>query len=173
MSESMPMQSLFRKDKMIKFMRLTQFIASEFSKDPNTKVGAYILDGSDFSPYSFGYNGLPRGCDDHDQKRMERPEKYFWFSHAERNAIDNAAKIGIPLKGGWMVVTMLPCMDCARSIVQSGIKGVVTMIPSEELKSRWNDHFSRTESLFKECGVELHYLSLNDLDVDPKKIESS
>lgn len=144
-------------------MRLALFIAKNFSKDPRTQVGAIVLNGNDFSPHSYGYNGMPRGCDDSDKKRQEAPEKYYWFSHAERNAIDNAAKIGIPLKDCWIVVTMIPCMECARSIVQTGIKGVVTLTPTKELTKRWGEHFERTESLFKECGVEFVFLNKDEL----------
>ena len=153
----------FRRDKMAKYLRLARFLAREFSKDPRTQVGAVILNGSDFSPHSFGYNGMPRGCDDKNPQRLEAPEKYFWFAHAERNAIDNAARIGIPLRDCWIVVTMIPCMDCARSIVQAGIKGVVTVAPSEEHVARWGEHFSRTAELLHECGVDLVYLTEEEL----------
>lgn len=154
---------MFRRDKMAKYMKLALFIAKNFSKDPRTQVGAIILNGNDFSPHSYGYNGMPRGCDDSDHTRTEAPEKYFWFAHAERNAIDNAAKIGIPLKDCWIIVTMIPCMECARSIVQAGIKGVVTLKPSNELKERWGEHFERTDQLFKECGVEIILLDTEEL----------
>ena len=56
-----------------------------FSKDPSTKVGAIIVMEGDNSPKSFGYNGMPRGLDDASIIRNERPEKYFWYEHAERN----------------------------------------------------------------------------------------
>lgn len=154
---------MFRRDKMAQYMKLALFIAKNFSKDPRTQVGAIVLNGSDFSPHSYGYNGMPRGCDDNDEKRKVAPEKYYWFSHAERNAIDNAAKIGIPLKDCWIVVTMIPCMECARSIVQTGIKGVVTLKPTPDLIQRWGEHFERTESLLKECGVELVLLETEEL----------
>ena len=154
---------LFRRDKMIKFLRQARFIAVEFSKDPRTQVGAVIINGEDFSPHSSGYNGMPRGCDDNDGTRLDAPEKYFWLSHAERNAMDNAAKLGIALKGCWIVCTMIPCMDCARSIIQTGLKGVVTVRPSAEHVERWGEHFSRTERLLKECNVELVFLEEEEL----------
>jgi dCMP deaminase len=138
-----------------KYLRLAHFLGHEFSKDTRSKVGAIVLNGSDFSPHSFGYNGMPRGCDDFDPERLVAPEKYYWFSHAEANAIDNAAKLGIPLRDCWMVVTLTPCMTCARSIVQSGIRGVVALKPNPSVYERWKAEFDRSKLLFQECGVEL------------------
>jgi dCMP deaminase len=138
-----------------KYLRLAHFLGHEFSKDPRTKIGAIVLNGNDFSPHSFGYNGMPRGCNDFDEARMTAPEKYYWFAHAEANAIDNAAKLGIPLKDCWMVVTALPCMTCARSIVQTGMKGVITLKPNPEMQARWADDFARSRALLAECGLEL------------------
>ena len=69
----------------------------EKSKDIKTKIGAVIV-GKDNEILSTGYNSFPRGLDDNVVQRQERPEKYFWFEHAERNAIYNAARIGVSLK---------------------------------------------------------------------------
>jgi dCMP deaminase len=154
---------VLRRDKMSKYLRLARFIAREFSKDPRTQVGALVLDATDFAPHSFGYNGMPRKCDDTAPERLVAPEKYLWFSHAEENAITNAAAIGIPLRGCWLVCTMLPCMTCARMIVNARIQGVVTVKPSEEHLSRWGDQFERTEALFRECGVSIVYLEESEL----------
>lgn len=91
---------------------------SALSKDASTHVGALVL-GDAHEIRSVGYNGAPRGCAaDEDQRGKERPEKYFWFSHAELNAITNAARVGTPLEGSSLIVTHPPCMDCARAIVQ-------------------------------------------------------
>ena len=94
------------------------------SKDQSTQIGAVIV-GTDNEVLSTGYNSFPRGLDDSLQERQERPEKYFWFEHAERNAIYNAARVGTPLKGSVIYLTSgLACMDCARGIVNSGITEV-------------------------------------------------
>ena len=69
----------------------------EKSKDIKTKIGAVIV-GKDNEILSTGYNSFPRGLNDNVVQRQERPEKYFWFEHAERNAIYNAARIGVSLK---------------------------------------------------------------------------
>ena len=137
-----------------KFMGLA-YARAQFSKDTSTKVGAVIV-GPAGEDRASGYNGAPRGCradELGDPRGTERPEKYFWFSHAELNAITNAARVGVPLEGCTIYVTHPPCMDCARAIVQAGIKRVVTVRPSAGFVERWEEHMSRSQRLFDECGV--------------------
>ena len=137
-----------------KFMGLA-YARAQFSKDTSTKVGAIIV-GPAGEDRASGYNGAPRGCSADapgDPRGTERPEKYFWFSHAELNAITNAARVGVPLEGCTIFVTHPPCMDCARAIVQAGIKRVVTVRPSAGFVERWEEHMSRSQRLFDECGV--------------------
>lgn len=131
-------------------------IISEVSKDKSTKVGAVII-GPNNEVLSTGYNGFPRGCDDGVLERHERPEKYFWTEHAERNAVYNASRNGIKLEGSTLYCTLLPCMDCARAVTQSGIRKVITNNRGSALTnySNWLESFRRTEQLFKECNVEL------------------
>ena len=91
------------------------------SKDKNTQIGAVIV-GKDKEIVSTGYNSFPRGIDDEKEDRQEKPEKYFWFEHAERNAIYNAARIGVSTKGCTIYLTCdIPCADCARGIINAGI----------------------------------------------------
>ena len=137
-----------------KFMGLA-YARAQFSKDTSTKVGAVIV-GPAGEDRASGYNGAPRGCgadEPGDPRGTGRPEKYFWFSHAELNAITNAARVGVPLEGCTIYVTHPPCMDCARAIVQAGIKRVVTVRPSADFVERWEEHMSRSQRLFDECGV--------------------
>ena len=136
-----------------KYMEIA-YAVSKLSKDQSTQVGAVIL-GSSNEVRSLGYNGAPRGCAaDEDARATTRPEKYFWFSHAELNAITNAARVGTPLAGSSLLVTHPPCMDCARAIVQAGITRVITVRPPAAFVERWREHMSRTQRLFDECGVE-------------------
>ncbi len=86
----------------------------------------------------------------------ERPEKYFWVEHAERNAIYNAARAGIPIAGCKMYLPWFPCMDCARAIVQSGIEALVAMEPNVG-DPKWGEDFKRAISLFKEAGVAVNW----------------
>ena len=91
------------------------------SKDVNTQIGAIIV-GRDKEIVSTGYNSFPRGLQDNLKERQERPEKYYWFEHAERNAIYNAARIGVSTKGTTMYLSCgIPCSDCARGIINAGI----------------------------------------------------
>lgn len=138
-----------------RYMEIAHAI-SKLSKDTSTQVGAFIL-GPTGEGGPWGYNGAPRGCgaDEAGSDRSARPEKIFWFEHAERNAIYNAARVGYPVKGSSLVVTHFPCMDCARAIVQAGIVKVITPEPSLDFWHRWKDHILRTKRLFAECNVQL------------------
>lgn len=134
---------------MSKFLPVAQTIA-RLSKD-TTQVGAIIL-GPDNEGGPWGYNGAPRGSMADEDERKSRPEKYWWMEHAERNAIYAAARTGFATKGCTIVVTHLPCMDCARAIVQAGIVKVVAS--TGELSGKWDEHGERVERLFAETGVE-------------------
>ena len=101
-------------------------LASMRSKDPSTQVGACIIDG-DKRILSTGYNGFPQGCSD-DEFPWNRDEslgetKYQYVVHAELNAILNAS--GKKLAGSIVYVGLFPCNECAKAIIQSGIKEVV------------------------------------------------
>jgi dCMP deaminase len=136
-----------------KFLAIADAVAN-LSKDDSTQVGALIL-GPDGEGGPWGYNGAPRGCSADEDDRRHRPEKYYWFEHAERNAIYSAARTGFSTVGCTMYVTHFPCMDCARAIVQAGIKRVITYMPADEFVERWGEHMIRTKQLFEECGVEV------------------
>lgn len=126
------------------------------SKDKSTQIGAVIV-GKDKEIRSTGYNSFPRGLDDNKPERQERPEKYFWFEHAERNAIYNAARMGTPLDGTTIFLTSgLPCADCARAIINSGIKRVYCKsICTTKNKDKWVESQEKSLQMLKECGVEV------------------
>ena len=128
------------------------------SKDQSTQIGAVIV-GVDNEVLSTGYNSFPRGMDDSKQERQERPEKYFWFEHAERNAIYNAARIGVSLKNSKIFITSgLPCMDCARGIVNSGITTVYCKkVCTTKNKEKWVESQTKSLQLLNECGVKVIY----------------
>ena len=105
------------------FMTMAYLVASR-STDESTHAGAVIV-RPDNSVVSTGYNGPVRGEDNPPQTR---PEKYLYFEHAERNAIFNAAKHGSSLDGCKLYVNFVPCADCARAIVQSGIKEIIVHV---------------------------------------------
>lgn len=128
------------------------------SKDESTQIGAVVV-GEGRNILSTGYNSFPRGLDDSLQERQERPEKYFWIEHAERNAIYNAALEGVSLKNSTIYLTSgLPCMDCARGIVNSGIKIVwCKRICTTKNKEKWEESQSKSLQLLKECGIDVCY----------------
>jgi len=136
-----------------KFIALAEYVAT-WSKDESTKVGAVIVDEESKDIISMGYNGLPRGCNDNVPERQERPLKYSWFEHAERNSIYNAARHGKATNGKTMYLQWFPCKDCARAIIQSGIKKVVCFEPDFE-HPRYGDSFKISSEMFGESGVEV------------------
>jgi dCMP deaminase len=97
--------------------------------------------------------------DDSILERQERPEKYFWFEHAERNAIYNAARIGVSLKNSTIYLTSgLPCMDCARGIVNSGVKIVwCKEVCTTKNKEKWEESQMKSLQLLNECGIQVFY----------------
>jgi dCMP deaminase len=128
------------------------------SKDESTQIGAVIV-GCDNEVLSTGYNSFPRGMDDSKKERQERPEKYFWFEHAERNAIFNAARVGTALKDSTIYLTSgLPCMDCARGIVNSGIKTIwCKKVCTTKNKEKWEESQIKSMQLLNECGVQVFF----------------
>ena len=126
------------------------------SKDPHTQIGCVIA-GPAHEIRSTGYNSLPRGIRDDVPERLERPTKYLWMEHAERNAIYNAARCGTPLEGCTLYVEIMPCMDCARAIVQAGIREVIISGArmSQYTSDYYDEHFRNVEVLFKEAGVKV------------------
>lgn len=143
-----------------RFIRLAREI-STWSKDRSTKVGAVIV-AEDKTPGPYGYNGFPRTIDDDQDDRHQRPVKYDWTEHAERNAIYNATRIGMALKNCTMYVTHVPCPDCARAIVQVGIVRVVVDDASRtdpDFAARWDDRAKVSMMMFQEANVALDFVS--------------
>jgi dCMP deaminase len=127
------------------------------SKDLYTQIGSVIV-GKDKEILSTGYNSFPRGLDDSKIERQERPEKYFWFEHAERNAIYNAARIGVSTEGSEIYLTCdIPCPDCARAIINAGIKKIHCKKGGGTKSEVWLEGFKRSAVMFEECGIEIIY----------------
>lgn len=100
-------------------------LAAQRSKDPNTQVGACIV-SNDNKILSIGYNGMPLNCSDDDftwGRDTADDNKYFYTVHSELNAILNYR--GGSLEGSKIYVTLFPCNECAKAIIQSGIKAVI------------------------------------------------
>jgi dCMP deaminase len=132
----------------IRFLDLSMHI-SEWSKDPSTRVGAVIVD-SQRRIISTGYNGLPQGVEDTDERLNNREIKYKLIIHGERNALlfANRSVQGCTLYT-W---PFMPCSSCASMVIQSGIKRVVA--PYSE-NPRWKEDFVLAQQLFLEAKVQL------------------
>jgi dCMP deaminase len=143
-----------------RFLVLAHHIG-QWSKDRSAKTGCVIV-GADRIVRSSGYNGIVRGAKDDLDERHARPEKYRWSEHAERNAIYNAARLGLSLENCCLYVNWFPCADCARAVVQSGIKRLVGLVPDHN-DSQWGTDFDFSKSLFAEVGVEIQLYDIPEL----------
>jgi dCMP deaminase len=132
------------------FLKMTELVASK-SKDTSTKCGCVIVN-QDHAILTTGYNGLPRGCAESDF-RNTRPQKYAYYEHAERNAIYNAARIGVSLLDSTAYVTGPPCCDCARGLIQSGVSLIVHK--DIQMDPRWAESLERAREMIKEAHVIL------------------
>lgn len=133
-----------------KLLTTAQEFANIWSKDPTTKVGCLIVDDKR-RILSFGYNGFPRGVHDLEERLNDRPTKHKFTCHAERNALDQAM---VDVSGCDLYTTLFPCVECAKSIIQKGIKRVVTYKPGRF--DDWDWDFSIT--MLEESGVEIIYV---------------
>ena len=135
-----------------RFLNLAKHI-SEWSKDPSTKVGCVVV-GPDREIRSTGFNGLPRGIEDNDERLNNREIKYPLICHAEENAIMHAARIGISLKDCTAYVTWPPCTRCARSLIQAGVSTII--YPKEiEIPDRWMEDFNLSLNMLKEAKINI------------------
>jgi dCMP deaminase len=139
-----------------RFINLARHIA-DWSKDRATRVGAVIVDDEN-TILSVGYNGFTRGMDDEIDSRHERPAKYLYTEHAERNSIYNAVRSGVCLKGAKIYLPWFPCTDCARAIINSGIKTIVATEPDYDME-KWGDLFKVSYEMLTECGVKIQWYS--------------
>lgn len=134
------------------FLEMCQLVASR-SEDQSTQCGAVIV-GKGNQIISTGYNGFPRGVKNLPE-RNERPIKYSYFEHSERNAIYNAARTGVSTEGATMYITGYPCCDCARAIIQAGITQVI--IPGRrkqaDFEERWKESIDMAKGMLREAGV--------------------
>ena len=135
-----------------KFLDLCDHI-STWSKDKSTKVGAVIVNDRN-KVISLGYNGFPIRFDDNVSDRHERPQKYSYTEHAERNAIYSAAELGVSVRGCTMYLSRFPCPDCARAIIQSGIS-TLAYKHIDFSDERWGEGFKKSWEMLVECGVGL------------------
>lgn len=126
---------------------------ASWSKDPRKKIGAVIV-GDKGQVKSHGYNGFPRGVADTQERYDDKPLKLKYVIHAEANAVYNALHNGTSVRGDTMYVSGLPvCHECAKAIIQVGIKKVVYDTPID-IDPNWKETGEIALSMFEEAGVE-------------------
>jgi dCMP deaminase len=133
-----------------RFLELAEQV-STWSKDPSTKVGAVIVNDKR-QVLGLGYNGFPRGVFDDPAMYADKETKYKYVVHAERNAIDNSFA---DTEGSTLYCTLYPCNECAKGIVQKGIKRVVTR-RNDGTRPHFN--YEATINMFIDAGIEVTYL---------------
>ena len=146
-------------------------LIAQKSKDPSTKVGCVIVN-DDNVILSTGFNGFPRGIEEDADVRWRRPEKYNWVEHAERNAIYNAARVGVSLNGSRAYLNWepKPCAECTRALIQAGVKEVIG--PNRVWQGKGaGKHYSidHAEVMLREAGVRVRVFDLPpELGIPPE-----
>lgn len=130
-----------------RFLDLASHVA-QWSKD-GTQVGAVAVDPSSKQILELGFNGIPRGVRDL-PSRMERPVKYRFTCHAEQNLVAHAARS--VLEGATVYVTHAPCCDCAKLLINAGVKRIVCGSGQTNMKP---EMFEAARTMFAEAGVEV------------------
>jgi dCMP deaminase len=147
------------------FMGMAQLSALR-SKDPSTQVGACIVDDQ-HKVVSIGYNGMPRGVDDEEVPWGHGDgleSKYLYICHAEFNAILNT-RDGAHLNGCTLYVTLFPCNECAKAIIQVGIREIVY------LEDFHGDQiiYQASRKLMEMAGVKIRHYEGKTLEIVVKK----
>ena len=126
---------------------------AQYSPDPSRKNGAVLLD-REFRLVSTGINTFPINVESRPE-RWERPTKYLYVEHAERNAIYEAARHGVCSNYGTLVCLWAACADCARAIIQAGLVRLVRERYASSTDDRWNASILAGDEMLREAGVEI------------------
>lgn len=133
-----------------RFLDLAAFVA-QWSKDPRSKVGAVVADPTTNRVLGIGYNGFPRGVVDSLERLNDRAIKHKLIVHAETNALLNAART----KETTLYITVPPCGECAKVIVQAGVTRVVCAAVAETHWAHWKESMETSVLILREGGVHL------------------
>lgn len=149
--------------------------AKLYSTDPSTQNAAFLVTDSGLI-VAKGANHFPKGVEELPE-RWVRPAKYKWVEHAERNAIYTAAREGRRTEGLTMYAAWAACTDCARSIIQAGIKEVIThhnpvadMRFNQPASPTWLEEIKIALVMFKEAGVKFTYIDTKLFEDDSLQI---
>lgn len=141
-----------------RFLMVAREVGS-WSKD-STKIGAIVVDDRK-RILTQGYNGFPRGIKDSESRLKDRETKLKYVVHAEMNCIYNACHHGVSLEHGTLYVSGLPCCsECAKGVIQSGIKMVIMEFDYKLLHGPWGDSFKITKEMFNEAGIGYHSIAI-------------
>ena len=142
----------------LRYLELAKHI-STWSKDPSTKVSAIAVNAKG-QILSTGYNGFCRGVADTVERYFDRETKYKYVVHAEMNCLYNASYTGTCLADSTLYVWGLPvCSECAKGIIQTGIKTIV--MPNFEITGTWAESWKLSESMLTEAGVQHKFIDIN------------
>lgn len=149
----------------IDYMQIAFDVARKESTDPSTQNGAILLIST--GEIVAAANHFPKGVQE-TPDRWERPKKYSFVEHAERNVIFKAARLGLKTDGAIMYCPWFACADCARAIVQAGIKEVIghKWNIDEATNKRWAETCEFGFQILTEGGVPYRYIE-NQLGVEP------
>lgn len=158
--ESLP--ALYARQRRIDLDNLkSALVQAHRSKDPRTQVGSVIV-GMHGEIRSTGYNGFPRGIADTPERLNDQAFCDQCMVHAERNALLNAARVGIPVLGTTLYLVATdnsgavwggpPCVSCAMEIIQAGVKETAAF-PFKATPSRWTENVRLAGQLLAEAGV--------------------
>lgn len=142
-------------------LMVSAFSAATHSPDPSTQNGAVLVTPDGELLYAtLACNEFPVGVKYSDE-RWERPAKYSFIEHAERNAIYRAAREGIATQGLVMYVVWATCDNCARAIIQAGLSKVVTLPPETDCgaQARWDDSIRVGLEMLEESRVEVEFFN--------------
>lgn len=156
LSYTVPME----RSKAIKYYKLAQTQASLFSKD-TTKVGAIVLARNSYHILATGYNGFIRDMVE-TTEMWAVPNKYIWVIHAEANAVANAARAGACLHDAIAIMTLFPCHECTKLLIQAGITMFISVAPNLH-SEKWGQSFSISQQLIGAAGITLLTLTAEEL----------
>lgn len=131
-------------------------LSSNLAKDPYACDTVFLSEG-DYTRISEGYSGLPRGVNDLELSRYEGEHRAIWVEDSIRNAIYN--KVRPLLKGSTVVVTHVPCAECARAIAAVGAKLIAAPAPSEDFLLRWSHQIDQMRVILEESGISFVQLT--------------
>lgn len=138
-----------------RFMQLARDV-STWSKDPRRQIGAVAVHPEDKRVLSTGYNGFPKWIRDDPQRMQDSVTKSKYMIHAELNCIFNAVYTGTSLRDTTLYVYGLPpCSECAKGILQVGIRKVVCEYETTAEDEKWEESFAHSQAMFNEGGIYL------------------